>query len=99
MENVTKTKMKKINLDTVLAGLLIGFLTPVIVYLIYYVLVYDSGLRKINISLCIAVNLVPFYIYQKKDKNKGLKGVFIATFILAGVVIFLSFFTNYFRIG
>ncbi|MBA3972208.1 MAG: hypothetical protein H0X46_08700 [Bacteroidetes bacterium] len=91
--------MKKINFDNVWVGLVIGFLAPVIFYIIYYILVYESGLRKINISLCIAINLVPFYIYQRKDKNKGLKGVFIATFILAAIVIILSFSTSYFRIG
>lgn len=91
--------MKKFDFDTVWVGLVIGFLCPVIFYLIYYLFVYESGLRKINISLCIAINLIPFYIYQKKDKNKGLKGVFIATFILAAIVIVLSFSTSYFRIG
>lgn len=91
--------MKKIDFDNVWVGLVIGFLCPVIFYLIYYMFVYESGLRKINISLCIAINLIPFYIYQKKDKNKGLKGVFIATFILAAIVIVLSFSTSYFRIG
>ena len=91
--------MKKFDFDNVWVGLTIGILLPVLFYVIYYLVIYDSGLRNINISLCIAINLIPFYIYQRKNKNKGLKGVFISTFILAAIVIFLSFFTSYLRIG
>jgi hypothetical protein len=80
-------------------GLTIGLLTPVIVYTIYYLLVYDSGLKQMNVSLCVATNLVPFYVYQKKEKYNGLKGVLISTFIWAAVIVVLVFFTNHLKIG
>ncbi|MFL5762819.1 MAG: hypothetical protein ACJ77K_02685 [Bacteroidia bacterium] len=91
--------MKNFNWDRTWIGLVFGILTPVVVYTIYYLLVYNSGLKKMNVSLCVATNLIPFYIYQKKERYNGLKGVLISTFIWAGVIVFLTFFTNYLKIG
>lgn len=91
--------MKNFNWDRVWVGLVIGVLMPIIVYTIYYYFVYNSGLKKMNVSLCIATNLIPFYLYQRKEKYNGLKGVLIATFVWAGIVFGLAFFTNYLRIG
>jgi hypothetical protein len=91
--------MKYFDWDQTWVGLLIGFFTPIIVYLLYYFFVYDTGLRSVNVSLCVASNLIPFYLYQKREKFNGLKGVLISTFVWAGVVVVLSFFTNYLRIG
>lgn len=91
--------MKNVDWDQTWVGLVIGFATPVLVYILYYFFVYDTGLRSMNVSLCVASNLIPFYFYQKREKYNGLKGVVISTFIWAGLVVFLSFFTNYLRIG
>lgn len=91
--------MKNFNWDRVWVGVVIGVLMPIIIYTIYYYFVYNSGLKKMNVSLCIATNLIPFYLYQRKEKYNGLKGVLIATFVWAGIVFGLAFFTNYLRIG
>lgn len=91
--------MKNFNWDRVWVGLVIGVLMPIIVYTIYYYFVYNSGLKKMNVSLCIATNLIPFYFYQRKEKYNGLKGVLIATFVWAGLIFGLAFFTNYLRIN
>lgn len=91
--------MKNIDWDKTWIGLVIGIATPILVYTAYYFLVYNSGIKKMNVSLCIATNLIPFYIYQRKEKYKGLKGVLISTFIWAGVIVYFTFFTNHLRIG
>ena len=91
--------MKNFDWDRVWVGFVLGIATPVIVYTVYYLLVYDSGIKRVNVSLCIATNLIPFYFYQKREKYNGLKGVLISTFIWTGVIVFLTFFTNYLRIG
>lgn len=91
--------MRNFNWDRVWVGLVIGILMPIVIYTIYYYFVYNSGLKKMNVSLCIATNLIPFYLYQRKEKYNGLKGVLIATFVWAGLVFGLAFFTNYLRIG
>ncbi len=91
--------MKNFNWDRTWVGLVLGILTPVVIYTIYYYFVYNSGLKKMNVSLCIATDLIPFYLYQRKEKYNGLKGVLIATFAWAAVIFSLVFFTNYLRIG
>lgn len=91
--------MKNFNWDRVWVGLVIGVLMPIIIYTIYYYFVYNSGIKKMNVSLCIATNLIPFYLYQRKEKYLGLKGVLIATFVWAGIIFGLAFFTSYLRIG
>ena len=91
--------MKNFNWDRTWVGLAIGILFPIAIYAIYYYFVYNSGLRKMNVSLCIATNLIPFYLYQRKERYNGLKGVLIATFVWAGIIFGLAFFTNYLRIG
>ena len=91
--------MKNFNWDRVWVGLVIGVLVPILVYTIYYYFVYSSGLKKMNVSLCIATNLIPFYFYQRKEKYNGLKGILIATFVWAGLIFGLAFFSNYLRIN
>lgn len=91
--------MKNFNWDRTWVGIVLGILTPVVVYTIYYFFVYDSGIKKMNVSLCIATNLIPFYLYQRKEKYNGLKGVLISTFVWAGIIFGLAFFTNHLRIG
>lgn len=91
--------MKNFNWDKVWVGLVIGVLMPIVIYTVYYYFVYNSGIKKMNVSLCIATNLIPFYLYQRKEKYNGLKGVLIATFVWAGLIFGLAFFTNHLRIG
>lgn len=91
--------MKKMDWDKTWIGFVIGMITPVIVYSLYYLLISGTGIKDINISLCIAANLIPFYIYQKKELDNGLKGVLISTVIWAITIAFLSFFTPHLNIG
>ncbi len=91
--------MKNFNWNRTWVGLAIGILFPIIIYTIYYYFVYNSGLQKMNVSLCIATNLIPFYLYQRKESYNGLKGVLVATFVWAGIIFGLAFFTNYLRLG
>lgn len=85
--------------DKTWIGVVIGLLTPVIVYSLYYFLISGTGIKDINISLCIAANLIPFYFCQKKGLDNGLKGVLISTVIWAITIAFLSFFTPHLNIG
>lgn len=85
--------------DKTWIGLVIGLLTPIIVYALYYFLISGTGIKDINISLCIAANLIPFYFYQKKEFNNGLKGVLISTILWAVSIAFISLYTPYLHIG
>jgi len=91
--------MKNYEWDKVWVGIALGIICPIIFYAIYYLLIDTFGLRKVNVSICVAINLIPFYIFQKKNKNNGLKGVLIATIAYAVLIACLSFFTNTLKIG
>lgn len=86
-------------LDKTWIGVVIGMVTPIIVYSLYYFLIYKTGIKTVNISLCIAANLIPFYFYQKKELNNGLKGVLISTIVWAVAIAFISLYTPYLNIG
>lgn len=98
--------MKNINWDKSWIGVVIGILAPVISFSVYYLINYRY--MKIGgfinylasgdtytplITLCVLANLLPFYLFINKEKYLATKGVLAATFIWAGIIIFLKFFT------
>ena len=78
--------------------MLLGFMIPLAVYLIYYYLVSVYNLARINVSLCMAANLIPFYLSLNREKYNTTKGVIVATLIYGAIIAYLTFFTNYFQI-
>ncbi|MBA3706639.1 MAG: hypothetical protein H0W84_12290, partial [Bacteroidetes bacterium] len=45
------------------------------------------------LSMCVLANLAIFYPFLWKEKWKGAKGVLAATFVWAGLIVYLKFFT------
>lgn len=99
--------MKNIDWDKIWIGLLLGLVAPAISFTVYFLINYRymsiSGFinyLKLGdtytplVSLCVLTNLVPFYILINKEKYNGTKGVLGATFIWAGLIVFLKFFTH-----
>ena len=97
--------MKDFDFDKTWIGLVAGLLAPTISLCIYYLINYRFmtlqgfiNYLKIGdtytplISLCVLTNLAVFYPYIWKEKWNGAKGVLGATFIWAGLVVFLKFF-------
>ena len=98
--------MKNIDFDKTWIGLIAGLIAPVIALLLYYLINYRFMTIKnfINylelgdtytpvISLSVLANLGVFYLFIWKEKYKGARGVLAATFIWAGLVLYLKFFT------
>jgi hypothetical protein len=96
----------KFNFDSLKLGLILGILTPAIVFLCYYLINYHYmtskeffrylALAKTSssiTSLCVLANLPTFYIFIQKEKYLSARGVLFATFIYAGLVCYLRFFT------
>ena len=90
--------MKNINIDKVWIGILLGLIVPPLVFYIYYWMVTQHNLKRVNVSICMVFNLIPFYLTLNKEKYNATKGVLIGTFIWAGVIGYLSFFTDYLHI-
>lgn len=93
--------------DKLWIGLVAGLIAPTIALLAYYLINYSymtiggfiHYLQLGNtytplITMCVLSCLVPFYIMINKENYQGTKGVLAATFIWAGLIIFLKFFTQ-----
>ena len=90
--------MNKDKLDNVWFGLLAGIIAPLMVFWFYYLFADEYTLKRINVSLCMVINLLPFYLTLNREMYKATKGVLIATVVWAGIIAYFSFFTNYLRI-
>jgi RsiW-degrading membrane proteinase PrsW (M82 family) len=90
--------MKNLNYNKVWLGIIAGIIVPVIAYGIYYLIVDKLELKRVNVSLCMAVNLVPFYLSLNREQYNMTKGVLIATLLWGAVIAYFSFFTHYFQI-
>lgn len=90
--------MKNKDWNKIWVGIIFGIITPLITYIIYYWLVNKFELRRINVSLCMVANLIPFYITLNKEQYNSTKGVLFATVVWAVTIACLTFFTNTLRI-
>lgn len=83
-----------------------GLAAPFVAFSLYYLINYHyMSIRGfINnmiigetytpvISMCVLANLAVFYPFIWKEKWNGARGVIASTFIWAGFVVFLKFFT------
>ena len=89
--------------DHMLIGTALGLVAPVIVLLLFYVIRYSQisfgrFLQMVNmegtfsprISLCVIVNLLIFYLFIWTNRYYSARGVILATFVYAGLVIYLK---------
>ena len=95
--------MKK---DSVLLGLALGIVAPVIGFFIYFLTQFSSQytlsgflniithMRLLSpvISLSVITDLLVFFIFIWLRWDRSAKGVLAATFIYAGVITYLKFF-------
>lgn len=98
--------MKNIDIDKLWVGILLGLIAPFLALIAYYQINFSfmSTQKFINhiklgdsytaiISLCVLANLVAFYPFIWKAKYIAARGVLFSTFIWAGFVVFLKFYT------
>jgi len=90
--------MKKINIDKIWMGCIAGLIVPFIAYLVYFGIVHFLNLRRINISICMVANLIPFYLSMNREKYNFTKGVILITIVMAVIITAISYFTNFFKI-
>ena len=90
--------MKNFDFDKVWIGLVSGLIAPLIVFWLYYLFADQYTLKRVNVSLCMVINLAPFYLTLNNELYKATKGVLISTVAWALVIAYLSFFTNYLHV-
>lgn len=91
---------KRTRYDQILTGWLIGIISPLIVFLVVYLLNYSEMqfsvyLRNIwqmkilfkILSLCVFPNLGFFFLFYRMKYDMAARGVILATFMYAFVVL------------
>jgi hypothetical protein len=92
----------KDKIDTIVAGILIGLILPIIVLGGFYLSTYaylqvPDFLRKLAfaetmvkiLSLCAISNMGIFFLFYYKEMDKAARGVVLSTFLYAfGVVVY-----------
>lgn len=87
-------------------GILLGFLTPVVGFFLYYLLVFmpkHIGLSEFMqvlltnkqmipkvISICLVLNGVVFYLYTQNRRDITAKGIFLVTMLYAITILLLK---------
>ena len=92
--------------DSILLGLILGIIGPVIGFITYYYaqasykftllgfwhFVVRMKLLSPVLSLCLIMDLVIFFIFIWLRWDRSARGVLTATFLYAGVIAYLKFF-------
>ena len=94
--------MKK--LDKIFWGALFGIILPSIALFVFYKLKYDymplgeflrsfhkMGILTHVISLSVIPNLVLFFVFMQKNFLRGGRGVLLATFLFAFLILIIRF--------
>ncbi|MBN8702092.1 MAG: hypothetical protein J0M08_03450 [Bacteroidetes bacterium] len=87
-------------------GVLLGLIAPSIAFGLFYVInfshmPFESFITKIKlahiytplISLCVIANLPTFFGFIWTERYYSARGVLLSTFLYAGLVVFLKYFT------
>jgi hypothetical protein len=88
--------LEKPKYDSIVLGTILGLLTPIIVFFIYYLIVYrgmnlfafvhylsGGGIFLPILSLCVVPNLLIFFVFIWTKRDKSARGVLQATFVYA----------------
>jgi hypothetical protein len=82
--------------DSVVLGTVVGLLSPLIIFIIYYFIRYSGmyfpayihylssgGVFLPVLSLCVTPNLLIFFVFIWTKRDKSARGVLQATFVYA----------------
>ena len=84
-------------------GAVLGLLLPTLAFLVYSNLVIDGDMLALYyqlkamdvhthvLSLCTFINLIPFLIFMRVDREKPAKGILMVTILLALFVMINKF--------
>jgi hypothetical protein len=90
-------------LDRMWVGTLFGVVVPFLTFVIYHSVKYghmgihnfvyyirNEGTFSPRISLCVIMNLGLFFIFYKLKMDRSARGIILATFLYAGLVVYLK---------
>ena len=97
--------MFKINFNSFWTGFIIGILSPVVCFMLYWLFVYSymsfpgrfityliTGNMLSNVlKVCTLGNLIWFYLSMKKNGDAASKGILTSVFIYLIMVLWISY--------
>lgn len=101
-------KWKQFDVDKIWVGILIGVLLPFTTFFMYWLFKYYyisfpsrfiwflklGGMWDGVVKLCVLTNLLPFYIFINKYKNRAAAGIIISTLLFVFYIIYLMYFAE-----
>tara|TARA_B100001094_G_scaffold322671_1_gene372350 strand:- start:487 stop:765 length:279 start_codon:yes stop_codon:yes gene_type:complete len=84
-------------------GVLLGFISPIIAFVIYVVFIIETTLGSVInnpsftnnlpsiISLSLLINLALFFLKIKFNKDEQSRGILFSTFLYGVVIVILKF--------
>lgn len=98
-------KYKKRRFDSIVFGTIVGILTPLVTFTLYFLILYSympivnfisylkgGDIFVATMSLCVVPNLLMFYIFIWTNRDKSSKGVILATILYAFWVAYNKMF-------
>lgn len=92
-----------INDSLFIKGAVLGLILPTLAFLVYSNIVMDGDMLALYyqlkamdvhthvLSLCTFINLIPFLIFMRADREKSAKGILMVTILLALFVMINKF--------
>tara|TARA_B100000886_G_scaffold136618_2_gene92231 strand:+ start:4291 stop:4578 length:288 start_codon:yes stop_codon:yes gene_type:complete len=92
-----------INISSFTKGVILALILPTLAFLVYSNMVMQGDLLDLYyqlkamdihthvLSLCTFINLIPFLIFMRADKEKPAKGILMVTILLALFVMINKF--------
>ena len=84
-----------INISSFTKGAILGLILPALAFIVYSNIVMEGDMLALYyqlkamdvhthvLSLCTFINLIPFLIFMRADKEKPAKGILMVTILLA----------------
>ncbi len=100
--------LKNFKWDNVWLGFFLGLLTPFFAFVLYWLFKYHyisfpsrfiwflklGDMWDAVVKLCVLTNLLPFYLFINKHKNKNAAGIIAATMLFVFYIIYLMYFAS-----
>ena len=92
-----------INISLFIKGAVLGLILPTLAFLVYSNIVMEGDMLALYyqlkamdvhthvLSLCTFINLIPFLIFMRADREKPAKGILMVTILLALFVMINKF--------
>ncbi|MEW6773588.1 MAG: hypothetical protein AB1304_06290 [Bacteroidota bacterium] len=101
-------KIKQFNFNRLWIGIIIGLLTPFTSFFLYWLFKYYyisfpnrfiwflklGDMWEGVVKLCVLTNLIPFYLFLNKNKNRAAAGIIASTMMFVFYIIYLMYFSE-----